>query len=96
MTLARQPITQGAHRLEPETLAARLAELPGWTLTPDGGAIRRTWRLRDFRQATGGALPLVASMRLEPASPLAEALVGMAQTTCDRFLATCRDDARAP
>ena len=28
MTLARQPITQGAHRLEPETLAARLAELP--------------------------------------------------------------------
>lgn len=42
------------------------------------------------------ALPLVASMRLEPASPLAEALVGMAQMACDAFLATCREDVRAP
>ena len=42
------------------------------------------------------ALPLVASRRLEPTSPLAEALVGMAQTSCDQFLSTCRDDARAP
>lgn len=42
------------------------------------------------------ALPLVASMRLEPTSPLAESLVGMAQTACDQFLSTCRDDARAP
>lgn len=42
------------------------------------------------------ALPLVASMRLEPASPLAEALVGMAQMACDSFLATCCEDVRAP
>lgn len=42
------------------------------------------------------ALPLVASMRLEPASPLAEALVGMAQISCDQFIATCRGDVLAP
>jgi DNA-binding transcriptional LysR family regulator len=41
-------------------------------------------------------LPLVASMRLEPASPLAEALVGMAQAACEQFIATCRDDVLAP
>jgi DNA-binding transcriptional LysR family regulator len=41
-------------------------------------------------------LPLVASMRLEPASPLAEALITMAQAACDQFIATCRDDVLAP
>ena len=66
MTLARQPITQGAHRLEPATLAARLAELPGWTLTPDGDAIRRIWRLRDFRQAA--ALANVVAWQAEAAN----------------------------
>lgn len=41
-------------------------------------------------------LPLVASMRLEPPSPLAPALVAMAQAASDRFLRNSRDDVRAP
>ncbi len=42
------------------------------------------------------ALPLVASMRLEPVSPLAEALVSMAQSACDQFVASSREDILAP
>jgi len=41
-------------------------------------------------------LPLVASSRLEPASPLAEAMVNMAQSACDDFIARSRDDVLAP
>lgn len=41
-------------------------------------------------------LPLVASVRLEPVSPLAEALVRMAQAACDQFVANSRDDVLAP
>jgi DNA-binding transcriptional LysR family regulator len=42
------------------------------------------------------ALPVVASVRLEPASPLAEALVDMAQAANDQFVAGSRDDVLAP
>ena len=41
-------------------------------------------------------LPLVASMRMEPASPLAEALVNMAQAACDRFVANSREYVLSP
>lgn len=41
-------------------------------------------------------LPLVASTRLEPASPLAEALVSMAQASCNDFIAISREDVLAP
>lgn len=37
-------------------------------------------------------LPLVASVRQEPASPVAEALVSMAQQSCARFVAASRPD----
>ena len=42
------------------------------------------------------SLPLVASIRLEPASPLAEALVSMARSACDDFIANSREDVLAP
>lgn len=41
-------------------------------------------------------LPLVASVRLEPVSPLAEALVRMAQAACDQFVANSRENVLAP
>jgi DNA-binding transcriptional LysR family regulator len=41
-------------------------------------------------------LPLVASTRLEPASPLAEALVNMAQAACAQFVANSRETVLAP
>jgi len=41
-------------------------------------------------------LPLVAGVRLEPVSPLAEALVQMAQAACDQFVANSREDVLAP
>lgn len=41
-------------------------------------------------------LPLVASVRLEPVSPLAEALVRMAQAACDQFVASSRENVLAP
>lgn len=41
-------------------------------------------------------LPLVASLRLEPLSPLAEALVEMARASSDDFIAASRDDVLAP
>jgi DNA-binding transcriptional LysR family regulator len=37
---------------------------------------------------TPNVLPLVASVRLEPASPMASALVRMAQEACDEFVAS--------
>lgn len=42
------------------------------------------------------ALPLLASVRLEPPSPLAQALVAMAQASCDKFIAASRPDVLAP
>lgn len=41
-------------------------------------------------------LPLVAGVRLEPVSPLAGALVQMAQAACDQFVANSREDVLAP
>lgn len=41
-------------------------------------------------------LPVVASFRMEPASPMAEALVAMAQASCDAFVANSRPDVLAP
>jgi DNA-binding transcriptional LysR family regulator len=41
------------------------------------------------------ALPLVASFRMEPASPLAEALVDMARASCEDFIANSRCDVLA-
>ena len=41
-------------------------------------------------------LPVVASFRMEPASPMAEALVGIAQSANDDFVAASRLDILAP
>ena len=41
-------------------------------------------------------LPLVASVRLEPVSPLAEALVRMAQAACDKFVVNSQENVLAP
>jgi DNA-binding transcriptional LysR family regulator len=41
-------------------------------------------------------LPLIASARLEPPSPLAGALCEMAQVACDTFVASSRHDVLAP
>ena len=41
-------------------------------------------------------LPVVASFRMEPASPMAEALVAMAQSASDDFVAASRRDILAP
>ena len=41
-------------------------------------------------------LPLVASFRMEPASPMAEALVAMAQSASDDFVAASQPDILAP
>ena len=38
-------------------------------------------------------LPLVASARMEPASPLADALMALADSTCQAFMQRCRSDA---
>lgn len=51
MTLAQDRIVDGAPALAGPDLRAALAELPDWALSPDGKAIRREWRLRDFRRA---------------------------------------------
>jgi DNA-binding transcriptional LysR family regulator len=45
---------------------------------------------------TPAPLPLVASFRMEPASPMAEALVAMAQSASDDFVAASRPDILAP
>lgn len=42
------------------------------------------------------ALPLVASVRLEPSSPLAEAVVRMAEAACNQFVANSQADVLAP
>lgn len=41
-------------------------------------------------------LPLVASLRLEPVSPLAEVLVRMAQAACDQFVVNSQENVLAP
>ena len=51
MTLAQGDIVQGAPALTLEQVAAALADLPQWQLDPDGPAIAREWRLRNFAQA---------------------------------------------
>lgn len=45
------PCEGGVPKLELDEVAACLAELPAWSLTPDGGRIRREWSLPDFRSA---------------------------------------------
>lgn len=47
--LAREKIVDGAPALTDGQISARLAELPGWEL--DGTAIRRDWKLKNFKQA---------------------------------------------
>jgi 4a-hydroxytetrahydrobiopterin dehydratase len=37
--------------LDPQQVRAKLAALPGWTLTDDGLAITRKFRFADFREA---------------------------------------------
>lgn len=38
-------------KIKPERVQPRLAEVPGWTLAPGGGAITRTYQLPSFRAA---------------------------------------------
>jgi len=45
------PCEGGVPKLEPDEMAAALAELPAWSLSPDGTHIRREWSLADFRAA---------------------------------------------
>lgn len=40
-------------RLDTATLAAALADLPGWTLRDDGAAITKGFRFKDFNEAFG-------------------------------------------
>ena len=45
------PCEGGVPPLDADEVAAGLAALPGWSLTPDGLHIRREWSLADFRAA---------------------------------------------
>lgn len=45
------PCEGGVPPLAPAEIEPLLAAVPGWTLTADGKAIRRQWRVRDFMSA---------------------------------------------
>ena len=45
------PCEGGVPKLGADEVAACLAELPAWSLSPDGVFIRREWTLADFRAA---------------------------------------------
>jgi 4a-hydroxytetrahydrobiopterin dehydratase len=45
------PCEGGVPALDADEVAACLAELPAWSLLPDGAHIRREWTLADFRTA---------------------------------------------
>ncbi len=45
------PCEGGVPNLAADEVAACLAELPAWSLSPDGLFIRREWTLADFRTA---------------------------------------------
>ncbi|SMO79441.1 4a-hydroxytetrahydrobiopterin dehydratase [Paracoccus laeviglucosivorans] len=47
--LAQQKIVDGAAALEGAEIRKMLADLPGWEF--DGKAIRREWKLKNFKQA---------------------------------------------
>ncbi len=38
----------GVPKLEPDRINELLAAVPQWRLSPDGGRISRTWRVKDF------------------------------------------------
>ncbi len=45
------PCEGGVPKLAADEVAACLAELPAWSLSPDGLFIRREWTVADFRTA---------------------------------------------
>ena len=78
-TLSEGSIIDGAPALAASELAARLAELPGWSLTEDGKAIRREWRFKNFRQAA--ALANLAAWQAEAANHHPDIAFGWGQAT---------------
>jgi 4a-hydroxytetrahydrobiopterin dehydratase len=46
-----RPLPRGTPPITAADLAAAAAELPGWTVAPEGGRISRTFAFADFRAA---------------------------------------------
>lgn len=78
-TLAEGTIIDGAPALAASELAVRLAELPDWSLTEGGKAIRREWRFKNFRQAA--ALVNLAAWQAEAANHHPDIAFGWGQAT---------------
>lgn len=45
------PCEGGVPKLTPEQATAQLAQLSGWSITPDGLRIRKTWVVKNFMAA---------------------------------------------
>ena len=48
-----QPCEGGVTALNRTEAEKLLAQVPGWSITPDGKTLRRTWRVKDFSTALG-------------------------------------------